>query len=156
RGYELARTQRQIVFAVALALADPPVLPRVADIEALERDRALARGPGEIDFGGERQQSVREIAAERGEAHPAAFGHDVADGARGLESMVVGGAPPFALVIEQATRIDTQIAADRSHVAMGGPGDEAGGLRHHRIAPRHLGMRGKLGELDRGADRERT
>jgi len=39
---------------------------------------------------------------------------------------------------------------------MRGPGDEARGLRHHRIVPRHVGMRGELGELDRGADRERT
>src|SRR5262245_64175443 len=70
--------------------------------------------------------------------------------------MVVGGAPPLALVIEQAARVEAQIAADRSHVAMGGPGDEARGLRHHRIVSRHLRMRGKLGELDRGADLERA
>ena len=70
--------------------------------------------------------------------------------------MVVGGAPPLALVIEQAARIEAQIAADRSHVAMGGPGDEGGGLRHHRVVPRHVRMRGELGELDRSADLERA
>src|SRR5207245_9148572 len=98
--------------------SDRLVLPRVADIEALERNRALARGPGEIDLGAERQQSGREIAAEGGEAHAPAFRRDVTDVARGLEAMVVGGAPPPALVIEQAARIEAQIAADRSHVAM--------------------------------------
>src|SRR5262249_3785288 len=79
---------RQIVLAVALTLGDGPVLPRVADIETLERDRALARGPGEIDLGAERQQRRGEIAAEGGKAHAAAFGRHVADLARGLEAMV--------------------------------------------------------------------
>ena len=128
----------------------------MADVQAFERDRAFARGSGKIDFGVERQQGRREIPAEGGEADAAAFRRDVTDIAGGLKAMVVGGAPPFALVIEQAARIEAEIAADRSHVAMGGAGDEGGGLRHHRIVPRHVGMRGEFDELDRGADLERT
>ncbi len=66
--------------------------------------------------------------------------------------MVVGGAPPFALVIVEAARVETQIAADGSHVAVGGPGDATGSLRHHGIMPPHAFMHVELGELDRGTD----
>jgi hypothetical protein len=69
--------------------------------------------------------------------------------------MVVGGAPPFALVIEQAAGVEAEVAADRSHVAMGRPGDAGRSLRQHWIVPHHLRMRGELGERDRGADLDR-
>ena len=65
---------------------------------------------------------------------------------------MIGGAPPFALIVEDAAGVEAEIAADRAHVAMGRPGDDGGGLRHHRIMPHHVGMLGKLGERDRGAD----
>ena len=155
-GDELARPQRQIVFAVAQRLGDRSSWRAVADIEPLERHRARPRRPGEIDLGAERHQRRREIAAEGGEAHAAALRRHVADIARGLEAMVVGGAPPFALIVEDAARVEAEIAADRAHVAMRRPGDGAGRLRHHRIMPHHLRMRGKLGQRDRGADLERV
>ena len=37
---------------------------------------------------------------------------------------MIGGAPPFALIVEDAARIETQVAADRPHVAVGRPGDD--------------------------------
>src|SRR6478672_6747409 len=110
-------------------------MARVADIEAIERDRAFPRRPREIDLRVQRQQRRREIAAKGGEADAAALRRDMADVARGLEAVVVGGAPPFALIIEQAAGVEAEIAADRAHVAMGRPGDERGRLRHHRIMP---------------------
>ena len=69
-----------------------------------------------------------EIAAERREADAAAFWRDVAHGPGGLEAMVERAAPPLALVIEDAARIEAEVAADRAHVAMGRPGDRAGSL----------------------------
>src|ERR1700722_10513565 len=68
--------------------------------------------------------------------------------------MVVGGAPPFALIVEDAARIETKIAADCAHVAMGRAGDMRGRLSHHRIVAHHVWMRGEFGERDRSADFE--
>ena len=62
--------------------------------------------------------------------------------------MVIGLAPPFALIVENAARIEREIAADRAHVAVGRAGDMGRGLRHDRIMFRHIGMRGDLGERD--------
>src|SRR5439155_893428 len=140
-----------IVLAVTLSLRDWPILPRVTDIEALERDGAPTAGAREIDLGVECQQSRREIAAESRETDAAALWRYVADVARGLETMIVGAAPPFALVVVEAA-----IAAERSHIPMRGSRDEPSGLRHHRIVPHHLFMGGKLGELDRRADLKRA
>src|SRR6202011_3840862 len=98
---------------------DRLILPRVADIDAGKRDGARSGGPREIDLGAERHQSRREIAAEGGEADAATLGRNVTDIARGLEAVFIGRAPPFALIVEQATRVETQIASNRSHVAMG-------------------------------------
>ena len=119
RRDDLARPQRQIIFAVAARLGDRLVLARIADVEICERQRAPARRAGDVDLGAERQQRRRQIAAEGGEAHAAALRRDVADLAGGLEAMMVGGAPPFALIVEDAARVEAEIAADGAHVAMG-------------------------------------
>ena len=118
------------------------ILPRMTDIEARERNRAPALRPGEIDLGAERQQRRREIAAVGREAHAAALRRDVADVAGGLEAMVIGRTPPFALVVEDAARVEAEIAADRAHVAMRRPGDVRGGLRDHRIVRDDVRMLG--------------
>src|SRR5262249_24790829 len=154
RRDELAVSQRQVVLAVALALGDWSILSRVTDIELLERNGARSAGSREIDCGVERQQSRREIAAEGRKANAPAFRCHVADVAGRLEAMIVGGAPPFALVIVEAARVEADIAADRPHVAMSWPGDAAGGLRYYRVVPQHVFVRGELGELDRGPDLE--
>ena len=105
----------------------------MADVELCERQRAPARGPDEVDLGAERQQRRRQIAAEGGKAHAAALRRHVADVARGLEAVIVGRAPPFALIVEDAARVEAEIAADRAHVAMGRAGDCGRRLRHDRI-----------------------
>src|SRR4029079_15632622 len=94
--------------------------------------------------------------AKSGEADAAALRRDMADVARGLEAVVVGGAPPVAVFIDQTAVIEAWMAAPRAHVAMGRPGDERGRLRHHRIMPDDLRMRGKLAQRDRGADLDRV
>src|SRR5262249_57711215 len=69
-----------------------------------------------------------------------------------LKAMMVGGAPPFALVVEQTAGVETEIAAYRAHVAVGGPGDEGRRLCNNGIMRAHLRMRRKFRERDRGAD----
>ena len=66
--------------------------------------------------------------------------------------MIVGRAPPLALIIEETPGVETQIASDRAHVAMGRAGNAGRGLRQHGVMPHHLGMRGDLGERDGRAD----
>ena len=145
-GDELARAQREIIFAVALGLGDRHVLAGKADIERLERNGALAGGAGDVDLGAERQQRGGKIAGEGRKADAAALRRDVADGAGGLQAMIVGVTPPFALVIEDAARVEAEIAADRAHVALGGAGDMRGRLRDHGIMLVDRGMRGDLAQ----------
>ncbi len=137
RGDDLARPQRQIELAVAVRLGDRHVLTRKADIEFLERNGALAVAGRRCP---PRRRSVskrrREIAGEGRKAHAAAFRRHMADGAGGLQAMVIGVAPPFALIVENAAGVETEIAADRAHVAVGRAGDVRGRLRHHRIMRR--------------------
>src|SRR6185437_9975772 len=94
---------------------------------------AFSRRRGDVDLGAERQQSWRQVAAEGGEADAAAFWRDVTNCAGSFQAMVIGVAPPFALIVENAAGIKAEIAADRAHVALGRPGDERGRLRKHRI-----------------------
>src|ERR1700686_852753 len=68
--------------------------------------------------------------------------------------MMIGVAPPFALIVENAARVEREIAADGAHIAVGRAGDMGRGLRHDRIMLCHIGMRGDLGERGRGADLE--
>ena len=146
--------QRQEIFAVAAGFGDRLVLARITDIEIGERHRPAARRPRDVDLGIERQQRRRQVAAEGGEADAAAFRRDVADVAGGFQAMMIGVAPPFALIVENAARIEREIAADRAHVAVGRAGNMRRGLRHDRIMLRHIGMRGDFGQRGRGADLE--
>ena len=146
RGDEFARAQRQIIFAVALGFGDRHVLAGEADIERLERNGALAGRACDVDLGAEREEGRRKIAGEGREADAAALRRDVANRAGGLQAMIVGVTPPFALVIEDAARVEAEIAADRAHVAMGGPGDMRGRLRDYRIMLVDGRMRGDLAQ----------
>src|SRR6185436_14304204 len=103
----------------------------------------------------EGQQRGGEIAGEGRKADAAALRRDVANRAGGLQAMIIGVTPPFALVIEDAARIETEIAADRTHVAVGGPGDMRGGLRDHGIMLVDCWVRGDLAQGHRGAELER-
>ena len=136
RGDDFARPQRQEIFAVAARFRHRLVLPRIADIKIGERHRALPGGTGNVDLGIEREQRRRQIAAESGKAHAAAFRRDVADFAGRLQTMMIGFAPPFALIVKNAAGVEREIAADGAHVAVGRPGDVTGRLRHRRIVLR--------------------
>ena len=70
--------------------------------------------------------------------------------------MVIGRAPPFALIVIDAAGVEAEVAADRAHVAVGRAGDVTGGLRHHRIVPDDVGVLGELREGDRGAELQRV
>src|SRR5205085_311948 len=111
-------------------------------------------GTGQIDLGAQRQQRRRKIAAEAGEAHAPAFRRDMTDAANRLEAMIVGGAPPFALVVEQAARVEAEVAAYGAHTAVCGPGNEVRCLSEDSIVRAHLRVRGELGEPHCGADLE--
>ena len=60
--------------------------------------------------------------------------------ADGFQAMMIGLAPPFALIVKNAARIEREIAAERSHVAVGRAGNVSGCLRYHRVMRRHIGM----------------
>src|SRR5204862_5619988 len=68
----------------------------------------------------------------------------------------VGRAPPLALIVEDAARVEAQIAADGAHVTVRGPGDRACGLCHHWIVLRDLAVESKLGQRHRRSDLETT
>src|SRR5262249_26819796 len=107
RHDELTRPQREVVLAVAVFVGDRLVLARMADVQAVERRHAPPARPCDLDFGAEYQERRCEIPAEGGETDAAALRRDVADVARRLEAMVDRAAPPAALVVEDAARIET-------------------------------------------------
>src|SRR5262249_47769286 len=69
---QLARPQREIIFAVALSLGDGHVLAGEADIKLLEWKCAFARWACDVNLGAEREQGGGEVAAERCETDAAA------------------------------------------------------------------------------------
>src|SRR5580658_942540 len=149
---DFARAQRQIILAVARR----SVMPRMADIELAQRQRPPSRRTGNLDLALERQQRRREITAEGGEADAAALGRDMTDRARGLEAMIVGLSPPFALVVVDAARVEAEIAADGAHLALRRAGDRRRSLGQHPILRPHLRMSGKLGQGHGRTDAERV
>ena len=70
--------------------------------------------------------------------------------------MIVGVAPPFALIVIDAAGVEAEIAADRSHDAMGRTCDLMRGLRDDGIMRAHGRMVGEFGERHRGADLDRV
>ena len=148
--------QRQEILAVAAGLRDRLILPRIADIEIGERQRPLACRSGNVDLGVERQQRRREIAAEGGKAHAAALRRHMADVAGGLEAMMVGGPPPFALIVEDAAGIERRDCrrpcpcCDASARRC-----DAAACATTGIVPHHVRVRRQLGQRHRRADLER-
>src|SRR6516164_8338632 len=66
--------------------------------------------------------------------------------------MMIGLAPPFALIVEDAAGIERDVAADGPHIALGGAGDVTGGLGHRREMHHDGRMDGEFGKSYRGAD----
>ena len=84
--------------------------------------RRVAARSGDLDLGVENEQRRREIAGER-RVTVVALRRDVAGLAAVLQAVVVGAPPPFALVVEDAARVEAEIAAERGDGAMAGAGD---------------------------------
>ena len=99
----------------------------VLDIEFAERNAPALLRPGDFDLGSERQQGRCQIAGEGGMAALALRRH-MADLAAVLEAVAVGVPPPLTLIVEDAARIEAQIAADRRHGAVARAGDRLGGF----------------------------
>ena len=149
--HEFAGLHRHIVDAVT----GRTVLPRMADEEVAHGDRARAVRAEQVDFPVEQQHRRREIAGIGREADAFRLGRDMAHLAQfGLEAVVVGFAPPFGLVVVDAAGIQADVAADRAHVALGRPGDRAGGLGDRRIAAPDFRMLGDLVQPRRRPDDE--
>src|SRR5262249_39327199 len=66
--------------------------------------------------------------------------------------MVIGAPPPFALIVEDAARVEAQIAADRAHVAVSGPRNVRSRLRENWIVSVDGGVLGNLPPTPRGAE----
>src|SRR6516162_3049094 len=147
---ELTWTQCEITLTVPRASA---VVARFTNVELLQRERAGADGTDDIDFGTERHQGGGEVAAEGRKAHPAALWRDVAKIARRLETVVVGRAPPLALIVKHAACIKAQVTADGAHVALGGSSDGEGRLRHRWKASNDAAIPSQLRERDRRSER---
>src|SRR6185503_819033 len=142
------------MLAVAVLLGDRLILPRETDVELFKRQGAAALWPCDLGFAAEDQKGGREIAAERREAYAATLRCDVANCTGGLEAVIDGAAPPFALVIEDAARIEAQIAADRAHVAVGWAGNRSCGLCDRGEFARHARMACELRQGHGRADFE--
>ena len=94
--------------------------PRHRDPRAATAARRA--GPTISTVGVEHEQHRGEIAGKRRVAM-LALRRDVADVAAVLQAEIVRAAPPLALVVEHATRVEAQVAAERRHRAMAGSGD---------------------------------
>src|SRR5207237_9134679 len=56
-----------------------------------------------------------------------------------LDTEATGLSPGERLVVPQAARVETDVAADRAHVAQQGRGDSASSFRQHWVAlPQHV------------------
>jgi len=143
--YPAPSTANQFGFGTGL-----PIWQLTGNVNLPWLARAAVRD--QFDLGAQDQQCRREIAAE---SRMAAFALrcDVADIAAAFEAIIVGRAPPLALVVEHAAGVQTQIPAEGGDTSMGGPGNAACRLgqrwiircdarvvcqprqRHARIAP---------------------
>src|SRR5690606_1497032 len=106
----------------------------------------------ELDLGAQRDQRAGQVAAERGVTAVALRRH-VADGAAALQAVAVRRAPPFALVVVDAARVEEQVSADRGDAAMRRTGYRAGGLRDRAVAADEQRMRGERRQAGSRADR---
>src|SRR5690606_19797103 len=70
-----------------------------------------------------------------------------------LQAVAVRRAPPFALVVVDAARVEEQVSADRGDAAMRRTGYRAGGLRDRAVAADEQRMRGERRQAGSRADR---
>ena len=120
RGDELARPQREIILAVAHASRSP------AGPAGRSRYRGSSSGTVRLPCGPARSTSAPSVSKAGARSPlkvakqtPRLFGATWQMSPVVLRQWLIGGAPPFALVVEDAARVEAEIAADRAHVAMG-------------------------------------
>src|SRR5208282_3623604 len=111
--------------------AEPQMRRAVLLEQIVERDPSRAVRAADFGLGSEHQQHRRGIAAIGGVAAVSRRRH-VTNRAAVLEAEIVASPPPRALVIENATRIEAEIAAESGARAMGRAGDGGGGLGKRR------------------------
>src|SRR5262245_40197808 len=121
------------------------------DINVPERSPSTAVRTRDLRIGAEREQRRREIAGIGGVA-TLALRRDVADVATPLQAESVRLAPPCALIVEDAARVEAEITADRRHGAVAGSGDRLGCLRHGPVVRRDQHLAGERDEGHAGAD----
>src|SRR5262249_30256676 len=88
--------------------------------------------------------------------HAAALRRHIAHLAGRLQTMTIGLAPPFALIVEDAARVECEVTAEGAHVALRRPGDMAGRLRDRRIVPHDTRIGRKFGKRHGRADLQLT
>ena len=102
-----------------LACAEREMRAAVLAIKLFERNAAAALQARDLQLGAQREQRRREVAGERGMAvRP--LRRDVTNVPAIFQAEPVGFAPPFALIVVDAARIETEIASERAQRAMAG------------------------------------
>src|SRR5262249_21964879 len=142
----LARREQKKIFAVALCLRPRYVRRGKSDEKLHKGNGAFSRRTRDINFGAKCEQGGGKVAGESRKAHTAALRRNVAYGAGCLQAVIVGVSPPFALIVENAPCVETEIATDGSHIAVCGTGDVRGGLRKDRVVLINSGVLGDFAQ----------
>src|SRR3974377_1063543 len=123
----------------------------VLDIELRQRNAPSPAVPCDFHLRAEHQQRRREIA-RIGRVATLPLRRDVTDVAAVFEAEAVRAAPPVALIVIDAARVEAQIAADRRKCAVTGSGDRVRGLGQSRVMRREALVARNLGDPDHAAD----
>ena len=106
--------------------------PAIVRVNVAEWNASAARRASHLYIGADRKQRRRQIARE-GRMTAPTLRRDMANIAVSFQAERVGAAPPFALIVENATRVEAEISTDRSHGAVTGTGDRRSGLRDRSV-----------------------
>ena len=136
---EFTGGKRQVVHAVIV-------------VEICDRDTPCACGAEDFHLGLVNDQSWRHIAAERGKTERTVW-RDVAHVTPVLEAKIVAAAPPFALVVVNASRIEAQIAAKGAIASMG---SDRQPIRRPRQLPHNRGVSPRFGQSLQVSHRHRS
>ena len=88
--------------------------PAIVRVNVAEWNASAARRASHLYIGADRKQRRRQIARE-GRMTAPTLRRDMANIAVSFQAERVGAAPPFALIVENATRVEAEISTDRSH-----------------------------------------
>src|SRR3974377_1698715 len=107
----------------------------VLDIEVRQRNAPWPAGPCDFHLRAAHQQR-RRAAPRIGRGATLPLRRDVTDVAAVFEAEAIRAAPPVALIVIDAARVEAQIAADRRKCAVTGSGDRTRGLGQRRLLRR--------------------